>query len=267
MIRPAAPRRPSTPSPGRASSPPRWWSPTTRRCGASTITIPDPDPSKSAASASRSCSSSRVSSSPGPIGPGPPGAPGPGALTENSVAWSLSDEAIFYFLFPFLIAARALLASALPDRGVPAQHGGGPRGEARLAPADRSAGRRGGGGVELVMRLIHSAGVQGDRTWDFLASLAVGVVSVGIAGAVHRWYERPIERRLRTALDRRDASRRAPPDPRGRRPDSAELDGAHTPPTFPRPTWWAASTCPGIYPLGYAVGKAVDRDDSTQGFP
>jgi len=35
-------------------------------------------------------------------------APGPGALTYNSVAWSLSDEAFFYLAFPFLIGVQRL---------------------------------------------------------------------------------------------------------------------------------------------------------------
>ena len=53
---------------------------------------------------------------------------------------------------------------------------------------------------ELVMRLATSAGARGDRAWDFLAYLVVGVASVGIAGAIYRWYERPLERALRASL-------------------------------------------------------------------
>lgn len=230
-------------------------------------------------------------------------APGPGALTYNSVAWSLSDEWFFYFLFPFLIGARALrrhprLTGALAglwllgggilvtviDRRVlsvlywlplyrigefllgialalAVKHGWRPRiglraGAATAALAYTAAWlwaraheadlthafwyaqliTAAGFAVlilaaaltdidgrpsvlrapwlvrlgqwsfalymvhELGMRLVYSAGARGDRPWDFTAYLAVGLASIALAGAVHRWYERPIERRLRTAL-------------------------------------------------------------------
>ena len=242
-------------------------------------------------------------------------APGPGALTYNSVAWSLSDEAFFYFLFPFLIGVRPLrrrpaLLAALAgvwliggavlvaglDRpsisvlfwlpayrigefllgvalALAVRRGWRPRVSLRAGAAaavasyllawlwgvvnqqnlvdafwyaqiitavgfstlilaaaltdlDRrpsplrspSLVRLGQWSFalymvhELGMRLVYAAGVRSDRLVNFLAYLAAGAASVGVAGAIYRWYERPLERRLRDALisePRRPALERA----------------------------------------------------------
>ena len=213
-------------------------------------------------------------------------APGPGALTYNSVAWSLSDEAFFYFLFPFLMGVRwvrrrpvlvavlavawllggALLVSSL-DRhhlsvlfylplyrigeflfGVAlalvavaaylAAWAWGVLHEQNLADAfwyaqiitavgfgtlivgaamadldERPSPLRAPWLVhlgqwsfalymvhELSMRLVYSAGPQGDRLTKFFTYLAAGAASLAVAGALYHWYERPIERRLRSRL-------------------------------------------------------------------
>ncbi len=230
-------------------------------------------------------------------------APGPGALTYNSPAWSLSDEAFFYVLFPFvmgigwlrrrpvLMAALAggwLLGGALllgridrhhldvlfylplyrigefligvalalamkrgwrPRIGLPAgallavasylvAWQWGVRHEQNLADAfwyaqiitavgfaalilgaaradldQRPSPLRAGWLVrlgqwsfalymvhELSMRLVYSSGLHGDRISKFLVYLAAGGASLLLAGAIYHVYERPIERRLRTAL-------------------------------------------------------------------